>query len=375
MNIETTPEQEMLRDSVRRFVEVRFPFQPRADAHAERDEMHGWSEMAELGLLGLPFAETDGGMGGGGLDVALVMEAFGKGLVKTPFLGSVVMAGNAVALAGSPVQRAAVLPGIAEGSLVAAFAHAEKGARSRLDQVACRAVRNSDGWVISGAKTLVLSGASADRLIVSARSNAGVSLFLVDADAAGVTILRYLLQDGSVAAVIRFEGVRVEADALIGQEGQGLAIVEDVVDLAIAAIAAEAVGVLQEMLDLTVEYIKTRKQFGVALATFQVLQHRCVDMLVAVDQARSMALLAATCDGMARDERRRTLAAVKVQTARSLRMVSQQAVQLHGGIGMTLEYKLGHLFLRSAVLEMLFGDADFHLARLAAAGGLIMADD
>jgi len=371
MILEPTPEQAMLRDSVSRFVETRFAFEPCADANAMRDEMQGWKDMAEMGLLAIPFSEADGGIGGGGMDIAIVMEAFGKGLVKAPFLASVVLGGGAVALAGSDAQRAAILPALAEGGTTVALAHAERNARSRLDKVDCRASPAGDGWTITGTKTLVLGGASAAKLVVSARSGEGVSLFLVDADAPGVTVTPYRLQDGSLAADVTLEKVRVEADALLGREGGGLTVVEDVVDRGIAATSAEAIGVMQEMLDLTVEYIKTRNQFGVALATFQVLQHRCVDMLVAVDQARSMALLATTVDDMERAERRRTIAAVKVQTARSLRYVSQQAVQLHGGIGMTLEYKLGHLFLRAAVLEMLFGDADFHLQRLAEAGGLI----
>jgi alkylation response protein AidB-like acyl-CoA dehydrogenase len=372
MNLDYSDEQLMLRDSVERLVQQRFAFQPRAHEEAGTYDAGAWSAIADLGLLGIPFAEADGGLGGNQRDVAIVMEAFGRGLVKQPYLASVVLAGGAVAIAGSPGQRAAILPELAGGALKLSLAHAESGARSRLDHVTAQAKRSGDGWSISGEKTLVLDGDKADRLVVSARNAEGaISLFLVEANVTGLSRRPYRLQDGSAAADIRLDNVTVSRDALLGGEGQGLSIIEDVIDAGIGATSAEAIGVMQDMLDLTVDYIKTRHQFGVPLASFQVLQHRCVDMLVAVDQARSMALLATTLFDLPREERRRNMAAVKVQVARSLRYVSQQAVQLHGGIGMTLEYKLGHLFLRAAVLEMLFGDGDHHLARLADAGGLI----
>jgi pimeloyl-CoA dehydrogenase small subunit len=308
----------------------------------------------------------------------IVLEAFGRALALEPYLGTVVLAGGLLRHGGSAAQRQELVPLIAEGRLTIGFAHGERQARYDLADVATTAKRDGDGWVIEGEKSLVLHGDSADRLVVSARvagqrrDRDGIALFLIDAKAPGLSRRGYPTQDGMRAAEVSLARVRVGAAAVIGEPGQALPLVERVVDEAIAALAAEAVGAMTALHELTVDYLKTRQQFGTPIGRFQALQHRAVDMLIAVEQARSMAMLATM---MAAEpdagERARAIAAAKVQIGRSGRLVGQQATQLHGGIGMTQEYKGGHYFKRLAMIDVLFGDADHHLRKLAAAGGII----
>ena len=382
MDFDLSDEQRMLQDSVTRLLAEQCTFEQR---QAHLAEPHGysralWSQIAELGLLGLPFALADGGFGGGPVDTLIVMAALGRSLAPEPYLASVVLGGGLLRDAGSSAQRAASLPAVAAGTLTLALAHAEAHARFELAHVETTAREDGGGWVISGAKRFVVSGDSADRLIVSARTHGtandtdGISLFLVDADAQGVTRRGYRTQDHGRAADIRFDAVRVDAGALIGAAGAGLACVERAVDVAIAALCAEAVGVMERAHELTVDYLKVRKQFGVAIGSFQALQHRAVDMLVAIEQARSMALYAAMmCDEPDAALRSRAISAAKVQIGKSARFVGQEAVQLHGGIGMTEECQVGHYFRRLTVIEILFGDTTHHLRCLARSSGLVDA--
>ncbi len=338
------------------------------------------AQYAELGLLGLPFGEDHGGFGGGPVETMIVMEAFGRALALEPYLATVVLGGGFIRHGASDAQRGAILPKIADGSLRLAFAHTERQSRYDLADVATTAKRDGDGWIVDGNKGVVLHGDTADSLIVTARTagdcrdRSGIGLFLVDAKAMGVTRRGYPTQDGLRAAEVSFANVRVGAADVIGDPANALPLVECVVDQAMAALCAEAVGAMAEMHALTVDYLKTRKQFGVPIGNFQVLQHRAADMFVAFEQARSMAMFATM---MAQEddaaERRKAIAAAKVQIGRSGRFIGQQAVQLHGGVGMTMESKVGHYFKRVTMIDMMFGDADHHLARLAEAGGLVAA--
>jgi pimeloyl-CoA dehydrogenase small subunit len=376
MDFDLTDEQRLLKDSVDRLIADRYDFEARKKHRQETEGFSAeiWSRYAELGLLGLPFTESQGGFGGGPVETMIVMEAFGRGLILEPYFATVVLGGGLLRRAASEAQQAALIPGIVDGSLKLAFAHIERHSRYDLADVSTTAKRDGDGWVLSGAKSVVLHGDCADRLIVTARTaggqrdRGGIGLFLVDARAEGVARRGYPTQDGLRAAEITLSGARAE---VLGDPAGGLPVAEHVVDEAIAALCAEAVGTMASMQELTVEYLKTRKQFGRAIGEFQVLQHRAVDMLVAVEQARSMATFAGM---MATEtnplERARAMSAAKVQIGRSGRLVGQEAIQLHGGIGMTQEYKVGHYFKRMTMIDMLFGDADAHLTRLAAMGGL-----
>jgi pimeloyl-CoA dehydrogenase small subunit len=382
MDFDFTDEQRMLKDSVERLVQEQYGFEHRTRYLAEPDGFSRaqWAQYAGMGLLGLPFEEEFGGSGCGPVETMIVMEAFGRGLIVEPYLATVVLGGGAIRLGGSVAQREVVLPRIADGTLLLAFAHGESQSRYDLADVAATARRDGDDWVLDGAKRIVVHGGGADRLIVSARMSGarrdrdGIALFLVDANAPGLTRREYLTQDRLRAADINLSGVRVAGDDVIGTAGQGLPLIEQVVAHAIAALCAEAVGAMAAAYEETVAYLKVRKQFGVAIGSFQALQHRAVDMLVMVEQARSMALFA-TMMSAEPDvaERERSMSAAKVQIGQAGRFVGQQGVQLHGGIGMTEECKVGHYLRRLSVIDILFGAAEHHLTQLANAGGLIDA--
>jgi len=380
MDFELNEEQRLLQDSVKRLLSDRYGFEQRR-AHAEGPggwSREMWSSYAELGILGLPFAETDGGFGGGPVETMIVMEALGGAMALEPYLSTVVVGGGFLRHGADDALRADLVPRIAEGSLLLAFAQTEPQSRYDLGDVETAARRDGDAWVIEGRKGVVLHGDSADKLIVTARTaggtrdRAGVGVFLVDAAAEGVSRQGYRTMDGGRAAEIAFAGVR--AEAVLGDPADGLPLVERVVDEAIAALAAEAVGAMEAANALTLDYLKTRKQFGTAIGSFQAIQHRAADMMVHLEQTRSMAMYAAM---MAADEddgeRRRAMHAVKVQVGRAARKLGQEAVQLHGGIGMTMEYAVGHFFARLAAIDTQFGDADRHLRRLSDAGGLVPA--
>jgi pimeloyl-CoA dehydrogenase small subunit len=382
MDFDLSEEQRLLKDSVDRLMADRYDFENRR-RYAKEPE--GWSRdlwnaYAELGLLALPFDEAHGGFGGGPVETMTIMEAFGRSLALEPYLATVILGGGLIHRGGSEEQKAEILPQVASGDLRLAFGHTERQSRYDLFDVATTARRDGESFVLDGQKSVVLHGDSAGKILVTARvsggrrDRAGIGLFLVDADAPGVSRRGYPTQDGQRAAEVVLESVRVDAANVIGDPENALPLVERVTDVAIAALAAEAVGAMDEMLKLTVDYLKTRKQFGTTIGSFQVLQHRSSEMFIATEQARSMAMFAAM---MAQEEnaleRRKAMAAAKVQIGRSGRFVGQQAIQLHGGVGMTMEYKVGHLFKRMTMIDTLFGDADHHLAKLAEAGSLIAA--
>jgi len=379
MNFDLTEEQQLLKDSVSRLTADRYGFENRMAFQASAD---GWSrdlwrQYAEIGLLGAAFPEADGGFGGGPVETMLIMEAFGRALALEPYLATVVLAGGLIRRAGDDKQREALVAPIAAGEMLLAFAHAERQAGHDLFDIAATARRDGAGFVLNGEKGLVLHGDCADKLIVSARSaggrrdKGGIGLFLVDAKAAGVARRGYPTQDGLRAAEVTLTDVRVAAQDALGDPEGGYRLIERVVDEAIAALGAEAVGAMSEALAMTVDYLKTRKQFGVPIGSFQALQHRAADMVVALEQARSMMMLATMMAGEENaDERRNAISAAKVQIGRSARHVGQEAIQLHGGIGMTNEYAAGHYFKRVTMIDQLYGDADLHLSYLAAHGGL-----
>jgi pimeloyl-CoA dehydrogenase small subunit len=374
MDFDLNEEQRLLADNVARLMKDRYGFEGRKTFRAAplgfSEEL--WRQYAELGLLGVPFAEEDGGFGGGAVETMLIMEAFGRALVLEPYLATVVLAGALIRRGASAEQRAALVPQIAAGDLRLAFAHSERQSGWDLFDVGLSARKDGDGFKLSGEKGLVLHGDSAHKLVVSARSaggrreRGGLGLFLVDASAPGVARRGYATQDGLRAAEITLSDVRVEAQDVIGDpEGAGPTI-ERAIDEAIAALCAEAVGAMSEAQEITVDYLKTRKQFGVPIGSFQALQHRAADMVVALEQARSMMMLATMT--VADDDagaRAKAISAAKAQIGRSARFVGQQATQLHGGIAMTYEYKLGHLFKRMTMIDMTFGDMDVHLRRLS----------
>lgn len=383
MDFDLSAEQSLLKDSVDRWAANTYgSLDPINAARAQPlgfSEAH-WGQLAEIGLLGLPFSEEDGGFGGGPVDTMVAMEALGRALAPEPYLASIVLGGTAVRLAASAAQKARIIPALAEGSLRLAFAHQERQARYDLEDVATTARQTTEGFVLDGAKTVVLNADAAQILVVSARTSGarrdanGISLFLVPADAAGLTLSPYPTQDGGRASDLTLAAVTVPADALLGQLDAGLPVIAQVVDAGIAAVAAEAVGLMEALQALTVDYMKTRKQFGTTIGSFQALQHKAVDMLVMVEQARSMELYA-TMMAQADDAAERTpaVSAAKVQVNRAARFVGQQAVQLHGGIGMTMEYLGAHYFRRLAMIELLFGDTAHHMRRVTEAGGLIDA--
>ncbi|HEY2619208.1 MAG TPA: acyl-CoA dehydrogenase family protein [Acetobacteraceae bacterium] len=376
MDFDLTDEQRLLKDSVDRLIGDQYQFEQRKKYMAEPDGWSRavWQQYAEIGLLGLPFAEAHGGFGGGAVETMIVLEAFGRGLVLEPYFATVILGGGLLRRAATPAQQQALLPQLAQGKLKLAFAHVERQSRYDLADVATTARQDGANWVLDGAKSVVLHGDCADRLLVTARVSGdrrdrrGVGLFLVDPAAAGVSRRGYPTQDGLRAAEVTLSGVRVAQDDVMQD---ALPAIEHVVDEAIAALCAEAVGTMQAMHETTLEYLKTRQQFGRPIGQFQVLQHRSVDMLVALEQARSMAMFAAVMAGEENAaERRRAIAAAKVQIGRSGRHIGQEAIQLHGGIGMTMEYKVGHYFKRMTMIDKLFGDADVHLETLAQLGGL-----
>jgi len=377
MDFDLSEEQRLLKESLDRLIGDRYAFEQRK-GYAQSPQ--GWSrelwgQFAELGLLGLPFEERHGGSAGGPVETMIAMEAFGRALALEPYLATVVLGGGFLRHGGSAEQCADLIPQIADGSLTVAFAHTERQSRYDLYDIETRAVRDGAGWMLDGKKGVVVHGDTADKLVVTARVGGsrrdrdGVAAFIVDGKTAGVSRLGYPTQDGLRAAEITLANVRVGPEGALGEPGKALPLIERVVDEAIAALCAEAVGAMAVMHELTVEYLKTRRQFGREIGSFQILQHRAVDMLIALEQARSMAMFATM---MAAEEnaaeRRNAVAGAKVQIGRSGKFIGQQAIQLHGGIGMTMEYKVGHYFKRVTMIDTMFGDADHHLRQLARRG-------
>jgi alkylation response protein AidB-like acyl-CoA dehydrogenase len=322
-----------------------------------------WRQFAQLGWLALPFSEEQGGIGGDILDVMVVCEALGGGLVREPFLSTVVTCGGLLRHGGSPAQQTRHIPGIIDGTRHWAFAFAETGGSYRLENIRCSARAAAQGYRLNGEKRTVLNGHCADHFIVTARLGEGLSLFIVDRERPGVELRAFSAVDGSRGAHVSFNDVSLQAEALLGSPDDGLALLQAVLDEAIVAIGAEALGSLQAMLDATVEYTGTRVQFGQPIGKFQALQHRMADMYLKVEELRSLLYNAAIALGEGSDEAPLACAALKVKLADAGRAVSHEAVQLHGGIGMTDELALGHHLKRVLLLSKLYGDGDFYLRR------------
>ena len=380
MDFELSDEQRLLKDSVERLVSQRYDFEARKKFMSQPDgwSRDMWRQYAELGLTAVPFAEEHGGIGGGPVETMIVMEAFGRALALEPYFATVVLGGGFLRLGASDAVKAELLPKVAAGETLLSFAHIERQARYDLADVMTTAKKDGAGYILDGAKSLALHGDVADKLIVSARVSGaqrdknGIGLFLLDANAAGVSRRGYPTVDGLRASEVTLTGVK--AGAVIGEPGNAYPLIERVVDSGIAALAAEAVGAMSAMNEITVDYLKQRKQFGVPIGNFQVLQHRAGEMLIALEQARSMAMLATMMSEEENaKERRKAISAAKVQIGRSAKFIGQSAIQMHGGIGMTMEYKVGHYFKRVTMIDTMFGDADHHLAALARMGGIVGA--
>ncbi len=401
MDFDYTEEQKQLADSLQKYLAASYGFEARKKAlGSELGFSQGaWSAFADMGLTALPFDASAGGYGGGAVDMMAAMEAFGEALVVEPLLDHVALASRLVASAGTPAQRDAVLPPLLDGSGKATFAYLERGRRYALEPVDTVVVKapgggDAPGWRLDGEKVVVMGAAAADVLVVSAQIShgpgcpvsGGVGLFLVDRNAAGVSVSPYRTVDGQRAADISFKGVVLPAAALLGgpdlaADSTGVATnalphIEEAIDFATALLCADAVGAMKSATDATLEYTRSRKQFGIAIASFQALQHRMVNMFIACEEARSMAILAACrvdeargqTDGASVDLRKKSVSAAMVKVADAARLVSQESVQLHGGMGMTEEMKVSHTFRRLTMLAQRFGDADHHLARYAALG-------
>ncbi|MBZ9603050.1 acyl-CoA dehydrogenase family protein [Phyllobacterium chamaecytisi] len=379
MDLNLSEEQRLFKDGIERLLGDNYSFADRrkylGDKHGFSESM--WQRYAEVGILGLPFSETEGGFGGGAVETMIVMESFGKALILEPYFATVVLAGGVLRYGASDAQKAKFIPAITEGNVKLAFAYAEPQSRYDLFDVETLAREDAGGWVLNGTKSLVLHGEAADKIIVSARTAGdprdkdGIGLFLVDGNAPGLRRRGYPTQDALRAADITLENVRVNAAGVIGDAAGAFPIISRVADEASAALCAEAVGCLAEMLATTLDYLKMRKQFGTPIGTFQVLQHRAADMFIELEQSRSITLYATMMAGEDDSRiRERAISAAKAQIGQSVKTLGRQAIQLHGGIGMTMEYAIGHYFKHITMIDTLFGDVDYHLSRLAALGGL-----
>lgn len=366
MDFRYTDEQLALQDTLRRWIARDYDFERRR-ALARSPEGYStaaWAQYAELGLLGLPFPEEFGGLGGSGVDVMAVMELVGEGLLLEPYWSTVVLCGGLIRDSAPRAMQAALLPEITAGRLQLALAAYETGGRYDLAQVGCTAVRAGDGWRLSGRKAVVLDAPSANHFVVSARVDAEIALFLVPRTAPGLTWVAYPTQSGSRAGDLQLVDVLVANDALVSAPGEGLAALERAVDLGIAALCAEALGIVIALNKATLGYLKSRKQFGAPIGTFQALQHRMADLYIAGEQIRSMTIVAAVnCETRDAAARRRAMSGAKAYVGEAARFVGQQAVQLHGAMGLVDEFIVGHYFKRLTVIDLCLGDAEFHLAR------------
>ncbi len=375
MNFEYSDEQRALHDSLTRWLDKHYTFAQRRErlqATGPADDAT-WHTLAEMGLLALPLPEAHGGLGGGSVDVAGVMAILGARLVLEPYLPTV-LAARVIADAGTAAQCDRWLPEVAQGRLRLAFAHGEPGSRHARTRVATAATRDGDGWRLAGHKAVVVGAPQAALLVVSTRVSgasdapAGLALFGVDTKAPGVELRSYRNHDGQHAADVLLRDVRVSDAQRLGVAGNAATAIEHTLDRGAAAVCAEALGIMRAMNDTTLEYLKTRKQFGVAIGSFQALQHRMADMVVATEQAASMALMAAAkADSRDAAERGQAVSAAKAYIGQQARFVGQQAIQLHGGMGITDEMMVSHLFKRLTLIESSFGDTDHHLERVSAA--------
>ena len=373
MDFSINEEQAMLADSVSKFIENDYDFERRQKIAASDTGFSEdlWRIYAELGWTAVPFAEEDGGLGGGPVELMLMMEQFGRGLVVEPYLANIVLAGGALRRAASPEQKTQWLAPLIEGSLQAGLAFAEPQGRFNVSDVTTTAKGNGKGFILSGRKTCVLNGGNAQLLIIPARTSGeqsdedGITLFAVPADTKGVDRRVYPTVDAQQAADITLSGVEAGADAVLGEIGKGFSTLQDVVDEATFAVCAEAVGIMRTMHDKTVEYSKQRVQFGVPIGSFQALQHRMVETLMACEQTQSLMMWAVMLNAADSPDTQRAISAMKYQVGTAGVDVAREAVQIHGGMGMTWELDISHYFKRMTAIDLLFGNADYHLDRYA----------
>ena len=375
MDFSFSDEQQMLQESVQKFVHRHYAFDARRAilASAAGYSAEHWALFAELGWLTVPFSEADGGFGGLATDLMVLMEEFGKALVVEPFVAGVVLGGGLVSALGSPAQKEHLLPELMAGSLQLACALYEEQGRYNLASVATTAHVSGSHFLVNGTKVLVLNGPVADALLVSVRTAGserdveGISVVMIASNTPGIVRRDYTTVDGHRAAQIRFDNVQVPVSALLGQQGAALPVLQQSVDRATLCVCAEAVGALDMLLHKTVEYSKTRQQFGAPIGSFQALQHRMADMFIECELARSIVMMAAmTLDAdVPEAQKQRAVSAAKSRVGKAARKVGQEAVQLHGGIGMTDELDVSHYFKRVTAIDSMFGNADFHTARFA----------
>ncbi|WFL78439.1 acyl-CoA dehydrogenase [Altererythrobacter arenosus] len=371
MDFNFTEEQDMVRDGLSRLIRESYDFETRRKVIASdsgwRPEI--WAQLAELGILGMPFGEDDGGFGGGAIDSLVVMEEFGKGLVVEPFVPTVVCAGGFLKHAGTAAQKEEHIGGIVSGERIYAFAYAEPQGRYDLADLTTTAKKDGDGYVLSGHKAVVVGAPWATHLVVTARTSGerrdaqGISVFVIDKGADGVVTRDYPTVDGRRASEVYFENASVPAEALIGEEGNALPLIEQVVDEAIAAQCAEAMGAMKVAHAMTVEYSRQRKQFGVPIGKFQVLQHRMVDMYTEYEQSVSMTYLATLKLDEAERDRKLAVSAAKVRVGQAAHHIGRDAIQIHGGMGMTDELAVGSYFKRLTIFDSEFGNIDHHMKR------------
>lgn len=381
MNFEHTEERRMLADSLNRFIAEQYHIEARnrtaATEQGYSTEM--WEKFAELGVIGALLREEDGGFGGGGFDIAVVFEALGRGLVLEPVLGSSVLAAEAISFAGNAEQKA-VLEEIAAGATIATFAHDEPNTHYELSRVQTTARREGDAWVLDGVKAVVQAAEQANVFVVSARtsgdvdSEEGISLFLVPQGAPGVSMRGTPTMDGGRVADVTFANVQLTGAALLGEEGKAYATLERAVGRGILALCAEAVGAMEAAKEATLDYLRTRKQFGVPIGSFQALQHRMADLLLEIEQARSTVINAAAALDADRITRERALSAAKMSIGRIGTLVAEECIQLHGGIGMTWELPMAHFAKRLVMIDHQLGDEDHHLERYIALGRAVQQE-
>ena len=371
MDFTFNEEQTLIQDQVDQFVQKEYDWETRQSL--SNSELgfgeDNWKKFADLGWLGISVSEDSGGFGGSAIESMLIMEAFGKGLVVEPFLETIIMAGGMIDDNGSDEQKSSILEPVISGQMHLAIAYAEPQSRFNLADVVTEAKEDGDNYVLNGYKSVVMNGPSADKIIVSARTSSsqldesGISLFIVDANAEGLNKTNYKTVDGRRASDLTLENVKVSKSDLIGNPDSGLTILESAIDKAILAISAEAVGAMEVLYKTTVEYCKTREQFGTAIGKFQVLQHRMVDMFMEYEQCKSLLFMATMKHEEGAPDAKTAISGLKYQVGKAGKFIGQQAVQLHGGMGVTDELNVGHYFKRLTTVGTIFGNTDYHLKK------------
>lgn len=374
MDLSYTEEQNLLRDSLQRFIENNYDISERnkLTSSDEGFSRENWQQFAELGWLAMPFAEEDGGIGGTPVDTQVMMEEFGKGLIVEPFLASIVMAGTALSEAGTEAQKAEYITGLIDGSLIGTVAITEPDTHQEFHRIGLTATKTGNDYELTGSKSVVLSAASANFIVIAARTSGadsdkdGISFFIVPADAEGLSRKDFPTVDGLRASELTLEKVKVTSEQLLGAEGGGFALLEKIVNRTILALSAEAVGAMDILYNDTIAYTKQREQFDHPLSDFQVLKHRMTEMFVEYSLAKSLTLKATMLETQGSEETQRTIHALKYLIGKTSRFVAQNAVQLHGGMGMTEELRVAHYFKRLTVIDAMFGNTDYHLERFVA---------